>query len=483
VEATDGHPPLQGAGDPGVLGTARTLFPSKGIPGLPALGNLHLLPYGIQEGEAFIGSPLGAPVLDAIRTASTVAFSAISVISTETPQRTPPSVVAATTGSPVTRGATLHVATDLPARVTIELGDDPSFRHPRRLRTVRTGAYDALAQTVSGLRPGRRTYWRARAERHGVSTTGPVRSFTPLPAAGRRSPVARTRVAIAACACQFGPIFDHLAAADPDVLVWQGDLNYPDTVGPFAQTFTGYAGIWRDFLANPRLRPIIDDAFFATQRDDHDYAVQDANSTTLKPWGLAPWDALMNGRLYHRFTAGPAEIWMLDQRRFKSDPALPDGPGKTLLGDRQRRWLLRTLATSKAPIKVICSPCTVFMRFNARDGNWSAGFTAERDALLAQIDRTVGGKVLFVTGDTHLTGIYDRDGRYEARAAPLDIPVPNDVTLSDPFAGHKLRQAPGVAYADERGHVALLDITAAGLTLSLLREDGTTPYTRRFPLG
>jgi hypothetical protein len=309
-----------------------------------------------------------------------------------------------------------------------------------------------------------------------------VRSFTPLPTAKRPATPARTRIAIAACACQFGPIFDHLAAAEPEVLVWQGDLNYPDTVGPLAQTFAGYAGIWRDFLTNPRLRPIIDDGFFATTRDDHDYAVQDANSLTLKPWGLAPWQALMNSRLYHRFTAGPAEVWMLDQRRFKTDPAAPDGPGKTLLGDRQRRWLLRTLATSKAPIKVICSPCTVFMPFNARDGNWSAGFTAERDALLAQIDRTVNAQVLFVTGDTHLTGVYDHDGRYEARAAPLDIPVPNDVTLADPLAGPRLRATPGVPYADERGHVALLDITATALTLSLLREDGATPYTRGFTI-
>ena len=42
-------------GDPGVLATARTLFPSEGPAVLPALGNLHLLPYGVQEGQAVIG--------------------------------------------------------------------------------------------------------------------------------------------------------------------------------------------------------------------------------------------------------------------------------------------------------------------------------------------------------------------------------------------------------------------------------------------
>ena len=50
---------FQRAGDPGVLATARTLFPSAGPPVLPALGNLHLLPYGVQEGEAVMQTAAG----------------------------------------------------------------------------------------------------------------------------------------------------------------------------------------------------------------------------------------------------------------------------------------------------------------------------------------------------------------------------------------------------------------------------------------
>src|SRR5947209_7480522 len=40
VSALDAEPSLQRAGDPGVLATARTLFPSGDGP-VPALGNLH----------------------------------------------------------------------------------------------------------------------------------------------------------------------------------------------------------------------------------------------------------------------------------------------------------------------------------------------------------------------------------------------------------------------------------------------------------
>jgi hypothetical protein len=268
--------------------------------------------------------------------------------------------------------------------------------------------------------------------------------------------------------------------------VWQGDLNYPDTHGPLAQTMSGYAGIWRDFLANPMLAEVLARTAFAPQRDDHDYGAQDANSTTIPgfPWAISPWRALMNRRAFYRFPAGAAEVWVLDQRLFKSDPGLPDTADKTLLGRRQREWLLSTLAGSAAKFKVVCSPCTVFMPANARDGNWAAGFGAERELVLDHVRRRVGGTTLFLTGDTHLTGVYDTPDGFEARAAPIGIPRPNDITLVDPLAATKLRGRPGVAYAGDECHFTMLEIAgrghAATVDLALVREDGTTPYSRRF---
>lgn len=479
--ARDAHPGLQQPGDPGVLSRARTLFPSAGPPVLPALGNLHLLPYGVQEGQVVVESPAGQAMVGEIRRRSTVALRSVTVWSAEAPRVTMPSVIAATTGLPRDGGARLHVATDLPAEVQVEVSASASFARPRRLAAVATRAYEAASVPVAGLAPGSVAFWRATVRRRGVRAAGPVRSFAVAGGAGEAT------LAIASCGTQFGAIFDHLAALRPDVFVWQGDLNYPDTHGPVAQTPTGYAGIWRDFLANPRLAPVLERAAFVTQRDDHDYGLQDARAATIPqaPWGLEPWDALLGDETGARFSAGPADVWVLDQRRFKSDPAEPDSPAKTLLGARQREWLLDGLATSSAPFKVICSPCTLFMPANARDGNWATGFVAERDLLLARIAERVSGRVVFVTGDTHLTGVFDEGGRYEVRAAPIDIPVPNDITLSDPFAGERLRRTAGVRYADEMGHVAVLRGTAAGpdraqLEVSLLRQDGAVPYRRTF---
>jgi len=225
---------------------------------------------------------------------------------------------------------------------------------------------------------------------------------------------------------------------------------------------------------------------FAAQRDDHDYGVQDANSTNLVPWGLAPWTSLMERRLYYRFSAGLADVWVLDQRRHKSDPTAPDTPAKTLLGMKQRAWLMRTLAASGAPFKVICSPCTVApLSANRRDGSWAEGFNAERDLLLRHIRKHVGGRAVFVTGDTHWTMVYDRDGLFEARPCPLGIPTPNDITLTDPQAAEKARGTPGVLYADDdKGHFAFVEVGGSGgvahLDLALVREDGETPFRTRF---
>jgi alkaline phosphatase D len=233
------------------------------------------------------------------------------------------------------------------------------------------------------------------------------------------------------------------------------------------------------------MAPILERASFAVQRDDHDYGIQDANSTNLVPWGLGPWDALMEGRRYYRFSAGHADVWVLDQRRHKSDPTAEDTEAKTLLGPSQRAWLLRTLAASKAPFKVVCSPCTLApVSGNRRDGSWATGFTAERDLLLRHVRERVSGQTIFVTGDTHWTMVYDHDGLFEARPCPLGIPTPNDITLTSPQAAEDARQAEGVAYADDdRGHVAFLEVAggaAPRLDLTLVDETGAERFRRRF---
>ena len=146
------------------------------------------------------------------------------------------------------------------------------------------------------------------------------------------------------------------------------------------------------------------------------------------------------------------------------DGASSSGPGQ----DPARRAAAR-LAPADArglarPVQGVCSPCTLApLRANTRDGSWAAGFTAERDLVLDHIRERVRGRTLFVTGDTHWTMVYDRDGLFEARPCPLGIPTPNDITLTQPQAAEDAQKVPGVVYADDdRGHFALLEVSGDG---------------------
>ena len=476
VEAADATTALQRPGDPGVLATAQT-FLADAENAFAPFGGARLGFFGTQEGTTLAGSPAGQAYEAAVRERSTAAFREISFTTAEGLRPTAPSVVAATATLPGRRSTRMAVATDVPAAVTIELSRTPGFQRSRRVRVGDTGDFGALIAAVGDLPPGRRVWWRARLRRGRSTTVSAARSFRVLPRPGDRAPV---RLAVGACATHFGPIFDHLAARRPDVFVWQGDLNYPDTHGLLAQSMSGYAGIWRDFLRNPRLEPILEHTQFVPQRDDHDFGVQDANAELSVPWGHAPWEALMSDRRHHRFAAGLVEVFVLDERTGKSDPGLPDTTAKTLLGTSQRDWLLRGLERSRAPFKIVCSPCTLNYGGNARDGNWDAGFRAERELLLDHIARHVGGRTIFLSGDAHDTMVYDLDGVFEARACPLDIPDPRD----HPGVQAGMVGGRGVAYSGTAGHFSLVDVSArsgrAVLDLTLVREDGAEPYSRRF---
>ena len=50
------------------------------------------------------------------------------------------------------------------------------------------------------------------------------------------------------------------------------------------------------------------------------------------------------------------QIWLLEGRDYRSPNTMPDGPGKTVWGERQLAWLKNTLLASDATFKVIVTP-------------------------------------------------------------------------------------------------------------------------------
>ena len=134
----------------------------------------------------------------------------------------------------------------------------------------------------------------------------------------------------------------------------------------------------------------------------------------LDYWPIVPPDE-EPGRLYRRVRWGKLlEVFILDTRQYRSENAAPDGPGKTMLGAAQRRWLIDGVTSSTATWKVVVSSSTLAVptgRPERRDG-WSganflgfpqegAGFVTERDALLRTFRRRGVRNLIFVSADVH----------------------------------------------------------------------------------
>lgn len=421
LEARDPDP-IPGPGDPGCIATTES--GTRSGPGLPlGMASARAL-WVTGPGQEIEESALGRVREDALRALSTAAYEEV-VIEASEQLASRPTVLAATTGPPLDGGARLAVVTDLPAEVTVELGNRPDLQNSVHLSGSTTSERAAFFE-LQGLPRDSVWYWRAQARRGAVVSTGPLRSFRVLPAPSNPAPVT---MVVGSCATEFGRTFTHIAADSPDVFVWEGDLNYPDAHGPLAQTDQAYRQIWKDFLATPELQPILSRASFVACRDDHDYGENDCWAETLKPFGIGPWEDLVNPGVYASFRAGVAEVWVLDMRRFADDPALPDRfPGKSVLGDAQRTWLLEGLRSSDAPFKVILAPRPAYWGSNEEQG-WYRGYTAERDYILDWIRDQVSGWVVVASGDSHNGTVVDgsligRPRFLEVRASPMDIPPP-----------------------------------------------------------
>lgn len=253
-------------------------------------------------------------------------------------------------------------------------------------------------------------------------TTSACWSTAPAP----DSPERLQRIAFGSCAKQSlpQPIWDTIAAHEPDLFLFLGDNVYADrpTVPERAEQIqAAYDALaaketWQRFAAST---PIL-----ATW-DDHDYGKNDAGAE----WELAgasqelllrffeePEDSPRWHRkgVYDSRVFGPkgqrVQVLLLDTRTFR-DPLSrrnrpegaaggPYGPGPgTVLGEAQWSWLEEELRVP-ADLRILCSSIQVV----AEEHHWEcwANFPAERERLLRLIDDTDAGGIVVLSGDRHL---------------------------------------------------------------------------------
>ncbi|MCX7652047.1 MAG: alkaline phosphatase D family protein [Bacteroidia bacterium] len=277
--------------------------------------------------------------------------------------------------------------------------------------------------------------------------------------------------------------YELLARYEPHLIIHLGDWGYPDTTEKefppktnfFPKDWERLRRLYQKRFTDPYMRSLYAIAPWSYMYDDHDFAADNtgrdyrAQYRTLKlPVGDYPFDPVIRTNamrayaayfphyefidsteaLFQSFRWGDVEFFLLDNRSARTGTMrvfemgelgryyFRPRPEITILGQRQREWLLGALAKSSARWKVILSGVTynrnlqlfihqalampeqklslvagilkvpaIFVAGYIAD-TW-AGYPADQDTLLSWCWQKDIRGVLFVSGDTHIGTLED----------------------------------------------------------------------------
>jgi alkaline phosphatase D len=225
-------------------------------------------------------------------------------------------------------------------------------------------------------------------------------------------------------------IFDAIAAKKPDFMVWLGDNLYfqkPDFLDPAA-----LAARHLRQRAFPPLSKLLTATSHLAIWDDHDYGPNDSDASytmkgeTLKLfrryWANPSYGLPETPGVFGYARLGDVDLFLLDDRYYRSANKAKDSPGKTMLGHAQLAWLRAALIGSSARIKLIANGNQVLNRVSRFEG-WHQFPTEHRAFLDFLIEQKIEG-VVFLSGDRHFGELLriERPGAYplhEFTSSPL----------------------------------------------------------------
>jgi alkaline phosphatase D len=347
--------------------------------------------------------------------------------------------------------AKVFARTDAKANVLVEYSTDPSLASVTRSPSKKTMSFSDFTAVLplSGLAPETTYYYRVTV--NGVAQqSAPYPSFRTFPAQGAPR---EFRFAVLSdldhvADGRAAPVYEQVAAQAPVLVLQVGDFDHsvPLTLADMrlqhreARDGPHPAGL--DFLEHIATRFPVFHVW-----DDHDYGSNDADKTfagradSLQAFKeYYPLPALPNpAGIWHKFSYGQAEFFLLDVRSQRDPNATPQGPGKSMLdGDNipngQKQWLEDSLRSSAATWKFVVTP----VPFNntakrARRDAWS-GFENERNEILDFIEDNDIEGVVFFSGDLHSGGGIDdgsNSGHPEMSVPHTNMPTGDSGTLGE----------------------------------------------------
>ena len=380
--------------------------------------------------------------------------------------------------------AVFILRTDTASIVQIEFSSDSSFNNSLFSDTLNSGNdSDNWAKLhVSGLQPSTRYFYRAVLDNTPGNTQRYFDAFpTPGSVMNFQFLTGSCQQAGGDSNSNSGLIFPIMAQENPAFFIHQGDWGYPDTTDDeqgqpgnyFPLEYSRVQASYRTRFDNVfPVQDLLAVTPVAYLWDDHDLVNENADSTLpgipnsllgyQNMFPSYPLPAPSNGG-WHLFSYGNCDVFMLDNRAKRApnldafDFLLPDSvlfnpsPEHTILGREQMDWLKQELISSTADWKfissgtpfnpglracievavlaqaffdTISSPFGVFQPVDIAieiADKW-AGFPADAYELINHVIENNIPNVIFLSGDTHTSGIDDgRSSLFpELMSGPLD---------------------------------------------------------------
>lgn len=202
--------------------------------------------------------------------------------------------------------------------------------------------------------------------------------------------------------------YKKMLAFEPHFFVHTGDIVYYDKA-PFAKNVSEARAKWHLIFSYGYQRDFFRQVPAYFMKDDHDTLKNDCwpgqtyGDLTFDQ-GLAIFrEQTPMGQLTYRTArwGKHVQVWMTENRDYRSPNNAPDGPEKTILGDEQKRLLKEQLKQSDATYKFVISPGPLVGpdKKGKRDNHANEVFAregAELRAYLSSIPRTY-----VICGDRH----------------------------------------------------------------------------------
>jgi alkaline phosphatase/alkaline phosphatase D len=210
------------------------------------------------------------------------------------------------------------------------------------------------------------------------------------------------------------PALAAILERQPDFLVGTGDNVYYDRpAGTRARTVGEMRQKWHEQFVQSRFVELFASVPAYWMVDDHDYRINDCDNTG----GYQPSPERAQKVMFEQLpmpsdkpyrtlrVSRDLQIWITENRMYRSPNKAPDGPDKTIWGAEQKEWLKRTLLASDAKQKLLISPTPMIGPDDAykKDNHANhGGFRYERDEFFFWLKESgVADGFAIICGDRH----------------------------------------------------------------------------------